>query len=135
MKAVFLDVESLDQHDLDLSPLTTAFDALSLYSATSSDQVLQRVQDADVIITNKVHNPATTTFWNVCFSNLSFSRYKYLSAVSPTYKTSAPKPYLGRKSSIIAFCKSLCSPAENVNCPPDGSVTSTFEICLSLFSF
>lgn len=54
MKAVFLDVESLDQHDLDLSPLTTAFDALSLYSATSSDQVLQRVQDVDVIITNKV---------------------------------------------------------------------------------
>ena len=54
MKAVFLDVESLDQHDLDLSPLTTAFDTLNLYPATSSDQVLQRVQDVDVIITNKV---------------------------------------------------------------------------------
>ncbi|HEX5382463.1 MAG TPA: glycerate dehydrogenase, partial [Acinetobacter sp.] len=54
MRAVFLDVESLDQHDLDLRPLTAAFDELILYPATSTDQVLQRVQDAQVIITNKV---------------------------------------------------------------------------------
>lgn len=54
MRAVFLDVESLDQQDLDLRPLTAAFDELILYPATSTDQVLQRVQDAQVIITNKV---------------------------------------------------------------------------------
>lgn len=54
MRAVFLDVESLDQHDLDLRSLTAAFDELILYPATSTDQVLQRVQDAQVIITNKV---------------------------------------------------------------------------------
>lgn len=54
MRAVFLDVESLDQHDLDLRLLTATFDELILYPATSTDQVLQRVQDAQVIITNKV---------------------------------------------------------------------------------
>ena len=54
MKAVFLDYESLDKNDLDFSGLKSAFDDLELYPATTSDQVLARVQNADVIITNKV---------------------------------------------------------------------------------
>jgi len=54
MKAVFLDYESLDKNDLDFSGLKSAFDDLGLYPATTSDQVLARVQNADVIITNKV---------------------------------------------------------------------------------
>lgn len=54
MKAVFLDYESLDKNDLDLSGLKSAFDDLELYSATELDQVLARVKNADVIITNKV---------------------------------------------------------------------------------
>ena len=54
MKAVFLDYESLDKNDLDFSELKSAFDDLELYPATTSDQVLARVQNADVIITNKV---------------------------------------------------------------------------------
>ncbi len=54
MKAVFLDYESLDKNDLDFSGLKSAFDDLELYPATITDQVLARVQNADVIITNKV---------------------------------------------------------------------------------
>ena len=54
MKAVFLDYESLDKNDLDFSGLKSAFDDLELYPATTTDQVLVRVQNADVIITNKV---------------------------------------------------------------------------------
>ncbi len=54
MKAVFLDYESLDKNDLDFSGLKSAFDDLELYPATTSDQVLARVKNADVIITNKV---------------------------------------------------------------------------------
>lgn len=54
MKAVFLDYESLDKNDLDFSGLKSAFDDLELYPATTTDQVLARVQNADVIITNKV---------------------------------------------------------------------------------
>ena len=54
MKAVFLDYESLDKNDLDFSELKSAFDDLELYPATTSDQVLARVQNANVIITNKV---------------------------------------------------------------------------------
>ncbi|WOE41952.1 2-hydroxyacid dehydrogenase [Acinetobacter chinensis] len=54
MKAVFLDYESLDKNDLDFSLLEAEFDDLELYPATTSDQVLARVKNADVIITNKV---------------------------------------------------------------------------------
>ncbi|AXQ21044.1 2-hydroxyacid dehydrogenase [Acinetobacter wuhouensis] len=54
MKAVFLDYESLDKNDLDFSGLKSAFDDLELYPATTTDQVFARVQNADVIITNKV---------------------------------------------------------------------------------
>jgi len=60
MKAVFLDYESLDQHDLDLSALEASFDTLSLYPSTSPAQLLERVQDADVIISNKVIVDAAT---------------------------------------------------------------------------
>ena len=60
MKAVFLDYESLDQHDLDLSALEASFDTLSLYPSTSQVQLLERVQHADVIISNKVIVDAAT---------------------------------------------------------------------------
>ena len=60
MKAVFLDYESLDQHDLDLSALEASFDTLSLYPSTSPAQLLERVQHADVIISNKVIVDAAT---------------------------------------------------------------------------
>ena len=60
MKAVFLDYESLDQHDLDLSALEASFDTLSLYPSTSQAQLLERVQYADVIISNKVIVDAAT---------------------------------------------------------------------------
>ncbi|MHA3892635.1 2-hydroxyacid dehydrogenase [Acinetobacter sp. GXMZU3951] len=54
MNAVFLDVASLDQQDLDLTALTAVFSELQCYAATSPEQVLTRVQNAEVIITNKV---------------------------------------------------------------------------------
>ena len=60
MKAVFLDYQSLDQDDLDLSQLTAAFDQLILYPVTRTDQVLERIQDADVVISNKVILDAAT---------------------------------------------------------------------------
>ena len=60
MKAVFLDYESLDKNDLDFSQLKTAFDELILYPSTTPEQVLERVQDVDVIISNKVMLDANT---------------------------------------------------------------------------
>lgn len=60
MKAVFLDFQSLDQHDLDLSGLKAVFDELVLYPTTQPEEVLARVQDANVIISNKVHLDANT---------------------------------------------------------------------------
>ncbi|ENV48723.1 hypothetical protein P255_00235 [Acinetobacter brisouii CIP 110357] len=54
LKAVFLDYASLDQNDLDSTPLDAAFAELQLYDATTSEQVLPRLADAEVAIVNKV---------------------------------------------------------------------------------
>ena len=54
MKAVFLDYESLDKNDLDFSQLKAAFADLILYPSSTAEQVLERIQHADVVITNKV---------------------------------------------------------------------------------
>ena len=54
MKAVFLDCESLDKNDLHFSALREVFTDLELYPSTLATQVLERVQHADVVITNKV---------------------------------------------------------------------------------
>lgn len=60
MKAVFLDCESLDKNDLDFSALREIFTDLELYPSTLDTQVLERVQHADVVITNKVVLDAET---------------------------------------------------------------------------
>lgn len=54
MKAVFLDQHSLDQQDLDFSVLEAVFDEWVMYPQTASEQVLERIRDADVVISNKV---------------------------------------------------------------------------------
>jgi len=60
VKAVYLDYASLDQQDLDFQALHGVFDELTLYPATSVAELLPRVQDVDVIITNKVMVNAET---------------------------------------------------------------------------
>ena len=54
MQAVFLDYQSLDQNDLDLIGLAQDFEHLELFAATQPEQVLARIQNADVVISNKV---------------------------------------------------------------------------------
>lgn len=53
-RAVFLDHQSLDLGDLDLSPLEQQFDSLQLYPATAPAQVAERLQGATAVISNKV---------------------------------------------------------------------------------
>ena len=60
MKAVFLDYASLDKNDLDFQALHTVFDELILYPSTDAETLVARVQDADVIISNKVLVDADT---------------------------------------------------------------------------
>lgn len=60
MKAVFLDYASLDQKDLDFGELQQTFDELTLYPTTSVEQLSSRIQQVDVIITNKVVLDAET---------------------------------------------------------------------------
>lgn len=54
MKAVFLDYATLDQQDLDHSELAQQFSAFALYPSTQPEEVLTRIQHADVVISNKV---------------------------------------------------------------------------------
>lgn len=53
-RAVFLDHPSLDQGDLDLSELREVFSDLQLCEQTSADQVVERLQGAQVAISNKI---------------------------------------------------------------------------------
>lgn len=59
-RAVFLDHQSLDLGDLDLSPLASQFDHLQLYPSTSAEQVAERLQGATAVISNKVQLDAAT---------------------------------------------------------------------------
>lgn len=54
MQAVFLDYQSLDQNDLDFSGLSQVFSHLALFASTSPEDVLSRIQNVDVVMTNKV---------------------------------------------------------------------------------
>ncbi|MDY6549767.1 2-hydroxyacid dehydrogenase [Acinetobacter faecalis] len=54
MKAVFLDYVSLDQNDLNFKDLENIFDEWEIYPSTSSEKLLERIQNVDVIISNKV---------------------------------------------------------------------------------
>lgn len=53
-RAVFLDLAPLDQGDLDLSPLQSAFDELTCHTQTAEEQIIERLQGAQVAIVNKL---------------------------------------------------------------------------------
>ncbi|MCQ4313095.1 2-hydroxyacid dehydrogenase [Pseudomonas stutzeri] len=53
-RAVFLDLSPLDQGDLDLAPLQSAFDKLICHAQTSDAQIIERLQGAQVAIINKI---------------------------------------------------------------------------------
>lgn len=59
-RAVFLDHTSLDLGDLDLAPWRETFSELVLHASTATDQVAERLKDADVAISNKIMIDADT---------------------------------------------------------------------------
>ena len=59
-RAVFLDHASLDLGDLDMAPLRQVFDALHLHAQTPPELIIERLQGAQVAISNKVPLDATT---------------------------------------------------------------------------
>ena len=54
MKGVILDKISFDRNDVDLSPLSNLKIQWTSYPSTQNDEVIQRVSDQDIVITNKV---------------------------------------------------------------------------------
>lgn len=59
-RAVFLDHASLDLGDLDMAPLRQVFDALHLHAQTPPELIIERLQGAQVAISNKVPLDAST---------------------------------------------------------------------------
>jgi len=60
MKAVFLDTASLDREDLDLHPIVQQTSSLILHSATLVAELDAHLQDAEIVIVNKVVLDAAT---------------------------------------------------------------------------
>jgi glycerate dehydrogenase len=54
MKAVFLDLETIGPQDIDLTPLAKQLPELESFSTTRSDQISERIADAEIVIVNKV---------------------------------------------------------------------------------
>lgn len=54
MKAVFLDLKTLDQEDLDLSGLKSLADDWVFHDLTAAEETAERIRDAEIVITNKV---------------------------------------------------------------------------------
>ena len=63
-RAVFLDHSSLDLGDLDMAPLAAGFTELVLHGQTLPEQVIERLQGAQVAISNKV--PLTAEVMSAC---------------------------------------------------------------------
>jgi len=54
MTGVFLDRDSLDQHDLDLSRLQATLPEWRFYGSTAPGETAARIADAEVVVSNKV---------------------------------------------------------------------------------
>ena len=54
MKGVFLDYQTLDQQDLNFSVLTSTLPHWDLFKTTKEDEIQNRIQHAEVVVTNKV---------------------------------------------------------------------------------
>ena len=54
MKAVFLDVDTLNKNDIDLSVLTDVVGSLELYGDSDQSNIVERIKNADIVISNKV---------------------------------------------------------------------------------
>ena len=54
MNTAFLDYKTVDPGDLDLSPLRNIAPNLILHDKTAADKVNDRIQDAEIIIINKI---------------------------------------------------------------------------------
>ncbi|MFO8153773.1 NAD(P)-dependent oxidoreductase [Thioalkalivibrio sp.] len=55
MKGVFLDLNTVDRDDLDLAPLRAALPEWAFFQRTGPGEIAERIRDAEVVVTNKVH--------------------------------------------------------------------------------
>ena len=54
MKAVFLDLDTISRNDVDLTALTDVVESLEIYGDSDASNVVERIDDAEIVISNKV---------------------------------------------------------------------------------
>jgi glycerate dehydrogenase len=59
MRGVFLDLRTVDRDDLDLTSLRSVVTHWTCHDWTAPSQVIDRVQDADILVTNKIRLDGT----------------------------------------------------------------------------
>jgi glycerate dehydrogenase len=59
MRGVFLDLRTVDRDDLDLTSLRSVVTQWTWHDWTAPSQVIDRIQDADILVTNKVRLDGT----------------------------------------------------------------------------
>ena len=59
MRGVFLDLRTVDRDDLDLTSLRSVVKQWTCHDWTASSQLIDRIQDADILVTNKVRLDGT----------------------------------------------------------------------------
>lgn len=80
MKAVFLDSHALNPGDLDTTRMKTLCDSVTFYDRTeSTEQAIQRIKDAEIVITNKT--PVTSELLDAC------PNIKYITVTATGYNT------------------------------------------------
>ena len=60
MKGVFLDLSTVDRGDLNLDPLQQALPDWVFFQRTAPEQISKRIEDAEIVVTNKVVLDADT---------------------------------------------------------------------------
>jgi len=59
MRGVFLDLRTVDRDDLDLTSLRSVVTQWTYHDWTAPSRVIERIQDADILVTNKIRLGAT----------------------------------------------------------------------------
>ncbi len=100
MKAVFLDYNTIGPKELNLAPLFKCLPELELFDATSSDEVQERIQDAEYILTNKIELNET---------NLNAAKQLKFIGLTATGSDNIDLTYTKKNNIRVCNIRSYCS--------------------------
>ena len=98
MHAVFLDKDSMHPADLDFSPIESCVSGCQYYTQTTPDQIEARIQNADIVISNKVFLTASvlkkaTTLKLICVAATGTNNIDLQTAIDQNILVSNARGY------------------------------------------